>query len=222
MGGDAELVVLRYLMGLQVGLGGGSIDSIRYRRCSSRCLRMVETTTLAVFNTMPAGGHLGNSATLSWSVGRHQLESRAAAELRNNGFEVSLQCIAPVWLKMLIGENHLSTFAHVVCISALETKPIPEDTDRCKRAVATMADNAKHLRWLQLLFLDSMPVMDADLRDIGAWTESEVVWLDGTQVTDAGREYIHDLPRLRFLSLDHTLIAGTGLQYLRACPESRT
>lgn len=159
------------------------------------------------------------SAMLGWSVRGHQLESRAAADLQNKGLEVSVQCIAPVWLKMLIGENHLPTFVHVMCITAPDMKPAPENMDRYKQAVAVMADNAKHLRWLQHLFLDSLPVTDADLKDVEAWTELAVLCLDGTQVTDAGLEYIHDLPRLRFLSLDDTRVTGTGLQFLQELPQ---
>ena len=142
---------------------------------------------------------LVGSARLAWSVRGHQLESRTGADLRNSGLEVSCSATAPCGWELPL-EKIICPFLITSCASGMRTWASlhRKDMDRWRRAVTMMADNAKHLRWLQHLFLDSMPVTDADLRNIEAWTELEVLCLDGTQVTDAGLEYIRDLPHFAF------------------------
>ena len=49
-------------------------------------------------------------------------------------------------------------------------------------------------------------------------TELEVLYLDGTKITDAGLEHIHDLPRLRFVTLDNTRVTGTGFRHFKGLP----
>lgn len=159
------------------------------------------------------------AVALAWSFSHIQPESRAAAALHNNGFEVDMRCDAPVWLKGLVGANHLPSFYHVVAVRTAEMGELtPEEAERRMRAVGIIAEHIAHLRYLQHLFLNNEAVTDSDLKCIEGLAELEVLYLDDTRVTDAGLAHIHDLPRLRFVDLDNTKITGAGFRHFRRLP----
>jgi Leucine-rich repeat (LRR) protein len=69
---------------------------------------------------------------------------------------------------------------------------------------------------LENVIFVNRPITDGDLRsisDLGAFTHLRL-FLDGTKVTDASLEYLHQLPELRTLSLCNTRITDNGLRHL--------
>ncbi len=185
------------------------------------------------------------SLALGWwrtSICRYERESPAVAALRDKGFIVTFCCDAPVWLRILIGANHLRPLHRAIELCAPSAQAIDSGGDP-RRITDSEMQQVQELHQLQFLSLSGTRVTDAGLRridaltrlgvlrldgtrvtDVGlrhidALTRLEVLELDRTRVTDAGLEHIHDLPRLRWLSLENITITGAGLQHLKGLPE---
>ncbi|MBE0545153.1 MAG: hypothetical protein IH623_27765, partial [Verrucomicrobia bacterium] len=67
---------------------------------------------------------------------------------------------------------------------------------------------------LESLYLDHTQISEAGLANLAALAQLDALRLDHTQVNDAGLQHLSKLPRLRYLSLQGTRITGRGLRHL--------
>jgi hypothetical protein len=155
------------------------------------------------------------AVVMAWwrtAVNNVEREFQTAEVLREKRLVISLECDAPVFLKMLIGTNHLRPFKHVREVlfdSVLPSPPLITDAD---------IKNIDDFPYLKLLSLSETPVTDKSMEYIRGLANLEVLYLDNTQITDAGLKSIHNLPHLRFMNLANTKVTGEGFQYLINVP----
>jgi hypothetical protein len=72
---------------------------------------------------------------------------------------------------------------------------------------------------LKYLGLSYTPVSDAGLKAaLDDPSSLEILWLEGTKITDASLAMLEDARRLVHLSLDRTRVTDAGLRYLRGLP----
>jgi len=71
---------------------------------------------------------------------------------------------------------------------------------------------------LLLLYLDETQVTDEGVQFLAKFSELKCLALDHTQVTDVGVGYLKRLPKLKLLCLAYTQVSDTGLEHLKGLP----
>ncbi len=82
-------------------------------------------------------------------------------------------------------------------------------------ALEQLEDMLHDIPQLEELFLDDTQITDAGLKHLKGLSALRRLQLDGTQVRDAGLEHLKGLARLQHLTLHKTQVTDAGVQKLQ-------
>jgi hypothetical protein len=148
------------------------------------------------------------AAGMAWwrtGVNNYEREIIAAKALHEKGYEVKLQCDAPVFLRIFIGNNNLLSFAHVREITSSVNTKAATDAD---------LEHLGDLTRLVELWLPGTPITDEGLKQIHDLPRLSSIGLFSTKITGEGFKAWKNLPNLQSLQLDNTFITDAGLRHL--------
>ena len=78
-----------------------------------------------------------------------------------------------------------------------------------------MPTSREILRRAGRLEIQKIPFTDDDLAQLSVQANPEVLFLVGTQVTDAGMAHLGRMTELKWLDLQHSQVSDAGLKVLR-------
>jgi hypothetical protein len=186
-----QVAVLPRVTTLVVGGERFTDDHLR-RLHRTRSLRALVLDTTSVTDEAIAA-----TAAILPDLQIRRSERRAIAALKT-GCATQLCKNADASLQQMVGEAHFQ--------EAIGTSIIEQRADDVRLV--------KHLRKLQILWIVSPEVTDADLANLKGLTNLRELRLRHTRITEAGLIHLQGLRELRSLMLDHNEIDDAGLAHL--------
>jgi hypothetical protein len=146
-------------------------------------------------------------------VNRYEREMKAVKALHEKGYDVSLQCDAPTFLRIFLGKNNLRPFTYVDSITQFR-----DDKESPTPATDGDLEHIGDLTRLGSLWLEYASITDKTLERLPGLTNIKLLSLDNTKITDEGLKTLRDLPNLSSISLDNTKITGVGFKEWKNLP----
>lgn len=153
---------------------------------------------------------------------QYHSDQKLSAEIKRLSGKVSLEVVAPNWLRSIAGDEVLGVFGRIAEIELNEhtdghAVQIPrKKEDRVTDDWLKRLEGQTHLKRLEL---SGTAVTSSGLRHLKDLTELERLNLCLTAVDDRGFEHLAGMTRMKRMTICSSRITGTGFQHLTAMKE---